>query len=225
MFKFFNRSKNTKVQDIDWSTSRYSTVVAQRNVLLVLALLLLISITISVLVVFKISTSRTVEPFVIEIEKKSGMVHVVDPATVLQYSANDTLNRYFITDYIKTRECFDPYNYIFNYYKKIRLLSSINVANEFYSYTRSQDLDRLVSQHLEYIKTEFKVNSIQKINNDTVQVLFAIKYERKDGSHIKKSKIVTMSYRFAQLELNDQDRYINPLGFQVTSYRLDNYRE
>ncbi len=30
-----------------------------------------------------------------------------------------------------------------------------------------------------------------------------------------------MSYRYASLEMNDQQRYVNPLGFQVTSYRVD----
>ncbi len=225
MFKFFNYKKSTELQDIDWSTNRYSTVVAQRNVLLMLALLLLIVILISVLVVFKISTSRTVEPFVIEIEKKSGVVHVVNPVTVSQYSANDALRNYFIKDYIQTREIFDPYNYSFNYETKIRLFSSSAVFSAFRNYIASQDLSRLAIQHREYVNHECRIISIDNLFDSTIRVVFTIKYEHKDGNQIKKTKTVIMSYRFVHLELNDQDRYINPLGFQVTSYKLENHRE
>ncbi len=48
-----------------------------------------------------------------------------------------------------------------------------------------------------------------------------MEFTRKDGSSTRKNKIVIMSYRYASLEMDDQQRYINPLGFQVISYRVD----
>jgi type IV secretion system protein VirB8 len=221
MLKFFNKKKDAEVKDIDWGLNRYSTVIAQRNVLLVFTLVLLITISISILAIFKISTSSAIEPFVIEIEEKSGIVQLVDPVTVEQYSANETLNNYFITEYIKTREVFDPHNYNYNYYIKVRLFSSSNVYGEFRNYIRSQNLDDLFNIYSNYAKNEFKIRSIQKLGNDSVQVRFTVESIRKDGGSIKKNKIVIMSYRYASLEMDDQQRYINPLGFQVISYRVD----
>ncbi|MDD9336055.1 MAG: type IV secretion system protein [Wolbachia sp.] len=223
MLKFFNKKKNTELldRDVNWNSNRYSTVIAQRNVLLVLVLLLLATMSISILAVFKISTSSTVEPFVIEIEKKSGIVQLVDPVTVKQYSANETLNNYFITEYIKARELFDPHNYNYNYYTKVRLFSSSNVYNEFRNYIRSQNLDDLFNLYSNFAKSELKIRSIQKLGNDSLQIRFIIESTRKDGSSTKKNKIVIMSYRYASLEMDDQQRYINPLGFQVISYRVD----
>ncbi|APR97951.1 VirB8 family type IV secretion system protein [Wolbachia endosymbiont of Folsomia candida] len=223
MLKFFKRKDSTESldRDINWNSSRYSTVAAQRNVLLLFALILLAAISISILAIFKISTNSTIEPFVIEIEKKSGIVQLVDPVTVKQYSANEVLNNYFITEYIKAREVFDPYHYNYNYYTKVRLFSSSGVYNEFRNYIRSQNLDDLFNLYSDFVKNEFKVRSIQKLGNDALQVRFTIEFTRKDGSSTRKNKIVIMSYRYASLEMDDQQRYINPLGFQVISYRVD----
>lgn len=222
MLRFFKREKNTESldKDIDWNSNRYSTVVAQRNILLLFALILLATISISILVIFKISTSSTIEPFVIEIDKKSGIVQLVDPVTVKQYSADEALNEYFISEYIKAREVFDPYNYNYNYYTKVRLFSSSNVYNEFRNYIGSQNMDDLFNSYSD-TKSEFKIRSIQKLGNDAIQVRFFVEFKRKDGSSTRKNKIVIMSYRYASLEMDDQQRYINPLGFQVILYRVD----
>ncbi|MDR2831497.1 MAG: type IV secretion system protein [Rickettsiales bacterium] len=223
MLRFFKREQSAESvdKDINWNSSRYSTVVAQRNILLLFALILLATISISILAIFKISTSSTIAPFVIEIEKKSGIVQLVDPVTVEQYSANEVLNNHFIAEYIRAREVFDPYHYNYNYYTKVRVFSSSNVYNEFRNYIKSQNMDDLFNLYSDFVKNEFKIRSIQKLGNDAIQVRFTVEFTRKDGGSTRKNKIVIMSYRYASLEMDDQQRYINPLGFQVISYRVD----
>ncbi len=222
MLRFFKREKNTESldKDISWNSNRYSTVIAQRNILLLFTLILLVAISVSILAIFKISTSSTIEPFVIEIDKKSGIVQLVDPVTVKQYSADEVLNNYFISEYIKAREVFDSYNYNYNYYTKVRLFSSPNVYSEFSNYIKSQNMNDLFNLYSD-AKGELKIRSIQKLGNDALQVRFSIEFTRKDGNSSRKNKIVVMSYKYASLEMNDQQRYINPLGFQVISYRVD----
>ncbi|WP_108784661.1 VirB8 family type IV secretion system protein, partial [Wolbachia endosymbiont of Bemisia tabaci] len=167
MLKFLKQEKSNESldKDINWNSSRYSTVVAQRNTLLLFTLILLVAISISILAIFKISTSSTIEPFVIEIDKKSGIVQLVDPVTVKQYSANETLNDYFISEYIKAREVFDPYNYNYNYYTKVRLFSSPSVYSEFSNYIKSQNMNDLFNLYSD-AKGELKIRSIQKLGND-----------------------------------------------------------
>ncbi|MGL9725267.1 MAG: virB8 family protein [Wolbachia sp.] len=222
MLSFLKKKKDTVSldQDINWNSSRYSIVVAQRNVLLLFVLVLLATISISVLAILKISTSNTIEPFVIEVDKKSGIVQLVDPVTVKQYSADEVLSSYFISEYIKAREVFDPYHYNYNYYTKVRLFSSLKVYNEFNNYIKLQNMNDLFNLYLD-AKGELKIRSVQKLDNDVLQVRFSIEFTRKDGSATRKNKIVVMSYKYVSLEMNDQQRYINPLGFQVISYRVD----
>lgn len=46
MLRFFKQEKNTESldKDINWNSNRYSTVIAQRNILLLFALILLATI-------------------------------------------------------------------------------------------------------------------------------------------------------------------------------------
>lgn len=221
MLKFFNRIKSNDLENIDWNSNRYSKIVAQRNILLLFSLILLVTISISIVAVFKISTISTIEPFVIEINKKSGIVQLVDSVTVKQYSADETLTNHFIIEYIKAREVFDPYNYNYNYYTKVRLFSSSNVYNEFKNYIKSQNLGDFINRDTDFTKYDLTIRSIQKLDNDIFQIRFTIDSIQKDGNFIKKNKIVIMSHRYASLKLDDQQRYVNPLGFQVVSYKVD----
>ncbi len=82
-------------------------------------------------------------------------------------------------------------------------------------------MDDLFSLYSDFIKNEFKIRSIQKLHDNTFQVRFTVEFTQKYGNSIRKNKIAIMSYRYASLEMNDQQRYVNPLGFQVTSYRVD----
>ena len=151
MLKNFKQEKSNESldKDVNWNSSRYSTVVAQRNTLLLFTLILLVAISVGILAILKISTSSTIEPFVIEIGKKSGIVQLVDPITVKQYSANEVLNNHFIAEYIKAREVFDPHHYSYTYHTKVRLFSSSNKYNEFKKHIKLQNIDDL--SHLKHL--------------------------------------------------------------------------
>ncbi|WFW29605.1 MAG: type IV secretion system protein [Wolbachia endosymbiont of Menacanthus eurysternus] len=219
----FLKQRNSRAldEDTNWNSDRYSVIVAQRNVLFLFILVLLVIVFVSILVIFKISTNSTIEPFVIEIEKKSGIVQLVDPVTVKLYSADKVLNNHFIAEYIKAREVFDQYNYNYNYYTKVRLFSSPNVYSEFKNYINSQNIDDLFNLYSGFVRSEFKIRSIQRLYDNTFQIRFTVEFIRKDRSSVKRNKIAIMSYKYVSLEMNDQQRYVNPLGFQVTSYRVD----
>ena len=48
-----------------------------------------------------------------------------------------------------------------------------------------------------------------------------MEFTQKDRNSVRKNRIVIMSYRYASLKMDDQQKYVNPLGFQVISYRVD----
>jgi type IV secretory pathway component VirB8 len=43
----------------------------------------------------------------------------------------------------------------------------------------------------------------------------------KGGTDKAVQKLIQVEFRYADLDLTAEDRYSNPLGFQVTSYRVD----
>ena len=101
-------SRKVKEESIEvkknWYADRYQTVIVQRNFLALITITALAGIIFSVLSVVKISTSKTIEPFVIEIEDKTGITNVIRPLQQEKYAYDETIRRYFLTIYITARE-------------------------------------------------------------------------------------------------------------------------
>ncbi|ABD44475.1 type IV secretion protein VirB8 [Anaplasma phagocytophilum str. HGE1] len=205
----------------DWYHDRYGSVVVQRNILLLLVVLSVFCIAVSTFVIFRIGKTRTIEPFVVEIEKKSGITTLVNPMTVKQYSADEVLSNYFIVEYIKARELYDPNNFQYNYYTRVRLLSSQETYSEFRSWIRPSNPSSPMTLYSDVVSGALKVRSLQHLEGGQVQVRFTMEFVNHSGSIVKRDRIATLSFRYSSLEMTEQDRQVNPLGFQITYYRAD----
>ncbi|MFV9838441.1 MAG: virB8 family protein [Aaplasma endosymbiont of Hyalomma asiaticum] len=205
----------------DWYHDRYSSVVVQRNILLFLVVSSVFCIAISTFVIFRIGKTRTIEPFVVEIEKKSGITTLVNPITVKQYSADEVLSNYFIVEYVKARELYDPNNFQYNYYTKVRLLSSQDTYSGFRSWIRPSNPSSPMTLYSDVVSGTLKVRSLQHLGAGKVQIRFTLEFTNHSGAVTKRDRIATLSFKYASLELNEQDRQVNPLGFQITYYRAD----
>lgn len=230
MFNKFKKKNNTSDNKkplnanlettYNWHVSRYNSVVIQRNMLLFFTVLALSAVGISVFVISNISKSRTIEPFVVEIEKKSGITTLVNPVSVKQYSADEVLNNYFIIEYVRSRELFDPNNFQYNYYTKVRLFSNQTTYSEFRNWIRLSNPASPLNLYANVTSGYLKIRSLQHLRPGNVQIRFSLEFNHPNGT-IKRDRIATLSFQYATLEMNEQERQINPLGFQITYYRAD----
>ena len=83
-----------------WYENRYQFVVIQRNILLIFALFSTIAIGFGVVFVNHILSSRSLEPYIIEVEEKTGIPTVVERLTVKEFTGNELMKQYFINKYV-----------------------------------------------------------------------------------------------------------------------------
>lgn len=239
MLKFFKWNKDTALGEspsatkkvttkakssndrISWDSTDYYSSVAQRNVLLLISIGCLFATAVSSFSVFKISYERTIEPFAVEIEKKSGVATLVDPMTVREYSAIESLNQFFLVEYIKARELFIPSMMEYNYYTKVRLLSSQKIYDEFRYWSRPSNPKSPINLYAQVVTGDLRVRSIQNIYPGTVQIRFGMEFSLKDGSRMKSDRIATISFQYISMNITEVERQVNPLGFQITYYKAD----
>lgn len=222
---FLNRKKATDTQEKDavaevrnWYSDRYQNVVVQRNLLFLVTLISLVGVFISVFVVRQVTASRSIEPFVIEIEKKSGIVTVVDPLDRRQLPADEELTKYFISRYVQARETYDTLTYEYNYFTVVRLMSSGSIYYPFKNFILSNPQSpRLL--YGEISSSQMKIRSITLPEPGVARVNFTIILSGSKGGTFH--KVATIKYGFYKLEMSQEDRYVNPLGFQVDAYRVD----
>lgn len=213
-----SQEKDAVAEVRNWYSDRYQTVVVQRNLLFLVTIISLIGVFISVFVVRQVTASRSIEPFVIEIEKKSGIATVVDPMDRKQLPAEEELTKYFVSKYVMARETYDPVNYEYNYFTVVRLLSSGNLYYPFKNYILSNPQSpRLL--YGEGSASRMKIRSITLPNAGEARVAFTLTLSGSRGGTF--NKVATMRFGYYTLEMSQDERYINPLGFQVIAYRVD----
>lgn len=233
--KTVTTSGDKVVKHLDnWYSDRYNSVVVQRNLLLLLLLLSVVMVIFSSIIVGNVSSSFKIQPFVIEVEDKTGITNIVNPLANRELISNEVLNKYFLMKYIKARESYNFQTWKYNYLTVVRLLSSGGVYGTFRRFINSSS-DSPLALYGSQISTYVVFRSIQFFppsndesgvpNDPKAIVRFTIFSESGNlksattGNRIH--KIVTLTYNYQQTEMNDDERAENPLGFYITSYRAD----
>ncbi len=206
----------------NWYADRYQSAIIQRNFLLLVTLASLLGALIANWAVKSQVNSKTFEPYVIEVEEKTGIVTLVTESSLMQYAGNEAVKRYFVMQYINAREGYDPANYQYNYGRVVRLFSARSVYDEFRAYvskSNPQSPVNLPSGMTRHVTLKSLTFLDDKKSVAQVRVVIEI---RRAGELVEEQhRIATLNFLFAPVELDYQERLINPLGFQVTSYRID----
>lgn len=221
MFKFFGTKDSTRKPVENWHQDRIGIVTLQRNFLLFMIIAAFFALFASLFTLFTVTKARNIEPFIIEIEKKSGVVTVVNPLTMVEYSANRTVNNYFLIEYLKARELFNSTTYQYYYYTYVRLFSSVDVYNNFKSSLSLANQFSPINLYRDVVNSKLTVRTIQYLAPQSVQLRFTLEFTDKDGKLAKKNKIATIGFQYSSLQISEEDRYINPLSFMVNSYQVD----
>lgn len=208
--KIKKTSISAKEKSRSWYYNRYQIVAVQRNILLIFSIFAMIAVAVCVVFVKSITASKSLEPYVIEIEEKTGIPVVVDQQTITNYSSNQMVIRYFLNQFVHAASGFDARTYKLDALK-VRLMSTSAVNADFKRRVRPKDLSN------KYIKVRIK--SIQFPGKDVAQIRI-LRVVSTDTETKSYNEVINVDYRFSDLSLNSEERMINPLGFQVGRYLI-----
>ena len=200
-------SANEKMKS--WYYNRYQATVVQRNILLLFSLLSMVAVTVCVIFVRSVTASKSLDPYVIEIEEKTGVPVVVEQLSTEYLTGNQMIIRYFLNQYIHSASGYDPRTYKLDD-TKVRLFSNSSTYSDYRRRIRPRDLGTDTS-------IEVRIKSIQfpGKNNAQVRILKVIKQQDLTKTV---NELINMDFEFVDLNLNSEERLINPLGFQVGRY-------
>jgi len=207
----------------NWYADRYESVAVQRNMLFFISIVALLVTVISVIFISKISLSKKIVPLVVEVEDKTGFTNFVNPDENQQWTTDKAMNTYFLVNYIRARETYNVASYLYDYNTVVRLMSSPSVYRDFKSSLEDASGNPVLIYGANN-STELKIRSIQflKISSSqsNAQIRFAITEQQ--GNKNTYNKIVSIVWSYVAMNLDFDDRNVNPLGFQVLSYAISN---
>lgn len=221
-------AEDTVVQHTkNWYSDRHQTVVIQRNILFFVSLICLLSCFVAIVLVYLKIPLVTIEPFVIEIDKRTGVTQVVAPFQPRDAVQSKAINEYFIVKYLRARETVNVGSLAENS-QVVRLMSDPNrVYPRYIASINPGDPNSLASRFSGGSKRDIKIRSIGYIKepsstSDTwqAQVRFFTEEMGESGGVDNRYFIAYITFRYDALNLSIDERYFNPLGFHVTDYTV-----
>ena len=204
----------------DWHAEKYASAVASRNRWMLAAMVGGSLAVLSVVALIGLTPLKTVEPYVVKEEPASGLVTVLRPVREEGITAGEALRKYFLAQYIRARETFDPQD-IRHAYTSVMLMSDIEVGREYDRWINPENESSPVKIYgAKKVKRLISIRSITFLAPDTAQIRFTA-LEKVDTSERPTYWIATLQFHFVQNPAGEEERLINPVGFKVTSYRTD----
>ena len=210
---------NDSVKSVrNWYEEKYDKIVVQRNIMLLLLFILISLIIISVVAISIVVNAKEFDPFVIQIEEDTGMAKIVNPISTEILEGNESLARYFMKKYVIARETYNPVDFSTEARKVIRILSSSNIYWNYLGYISNKEIDPTLV-YGQKNTTFLIVKSWSKLANKKYMLRFSVNETAGDKRVLNKLAVIDFDY--VPMELTETERDINPIGFQVTGYRVD----
>ncbi len=226
-----SKSKSSASSSRDWASDKYQHVVVQRNLLALISLGALAVAVISVLSVYAMAPLKSVEPYLLTIDEKSGYTQRVEPVSRNQYASNEAIDRYFLSQYLYARETYTSSLLKYNT-NVVRTMSTPNVFFKFRP-TMDPNVPTSLPAVLKNLgQREIRIRSINYIQNPAVagsaattpekiaQIRFVVADTFSGNALPAENLVATITFEYASLDLNEQEQLLNPLGFTVTAYQV-----
>lgn len=186
------------------------------------ATLAAIAAVLAIIAVVGLTPLKSVEPFVVRVDNNTGYTDVVSTLKHKTAANDEVLDKYWLAQYVRYREGYD-WETIQSTYDATNLLSAPAVQQQFSAIYNSAAAPHKVLTN--QFRVTVKIRNISFVG-DTAQVRFdkqVVPTNPNSGTAPKPAErwIATLAYAYENKSQSEADRLVNPLGFQVTSYRAD----
>jgi len=158
---------------------------------------------------------------VIELEEKTGVPTVVEQLNQSSFTADVALKRYFLFSFLKAAEGYNPGTFRDDY-RKLMLFATPGVFRQIQRKINPRNEKSPVASIGNKGMIEVALKSVSFYSPTSASIRFRL---RNIGTVLafrnNRDMIADIEFKFADLQLSIEDRYTNPLGFQVTKYVVD----
>lgn len=212
--------KKLESMSLDFESSMRYMVQKSNQRAWIVAFFSVIVAVLSVIAVCLLTPLKTVEPYVVRVDNTTGMVDIITTINNKSLSMPEAVDKHFINTYVKAREGY-YYDVLDKDYVLTQLLSNADVAAEYRSIYEGENARNKKLGNI--YKVEVSIISItleQEAKSATIRIALSTKKQNEEVS--KKNATINLNYKYYPTsQMNEKDRLDNPLGFQVTSYRID----
>ncbi len=216
----------------NWYRDRHQFVLVQRNTLAVITLICLLVALGSVYTVMQLSPLKSVEPFVIQVDERTGMTEIVTSSTISELSDKQAVDNFYLWRYVRARESLGKTS-IYHNDEVVRVLSEPTVyrgyREEINPQKNPQGYYALLAaegrREVQFTSLVHQRSNSPKEPRKVVELSFEVTEVGSSNIPVTFNKIARIEYGYSDgIQLSKDDRLLNPLGFQVQNYNVTDAR-
>lgn len=208
-------------QAASWAADIHGSLRASRRVAWIVAGVAVLVALLEAIALAALTPLKTVVPYTLLVDRQTGYVQTIQGLKPGPLSQDAAVTQSFLVQYVIARETFDAADLRENY-RKVMLWSADNARNAYrHEMERTNPASPLVLNTPTTI-VQTTIKSVSLLTPTTALVRFDT--TRRDGGSATgelRSYAAVMSFRYTGAPMRMEDRFTNPLGFQVLSYRRD----
>lgn len=164
---------------------------------------------------------KTVEPYVVTVDRQSGAVEVATTLKGGKLSENDAVIQAELANYVRTRETFDATDLSASY-RRVQMRSSGTVRDAYVAAMAADNPNSPLRALSPGDTVTVRIKSVSLLGTGAGLVRFDAERSAAGGRIIdSRAYVSAISFGFNDRPLRLEDRFDNPLGFAVTRYRRD----
>ncbi len=204
-----------------WANERTQSIELSRKVAWLVAMIAAAIAVLEALALMFLLPLKTVVPHTLLVDRQTGFVQALDPAQPQKIAPDKALTQAFLVQYVEAREGYDI-STVQGQFKKVAIWSAgQNKAGYVNAMQASNPQSPLASLPRSSV-IDVKVRSVSQLSGSSALVRFAsTRIDQGAAGQPEQNWVAVVKYRYSNAPMAAADRYINPLGFQVTDYRKD----
>jgi type IV secretion system protein VirB8 len=164
---------------------------------------------------------KTVEPYTLMVDRTTGYVQALNPLEAARVAPDTALTQSFIVQYVTARESFDLATLNANY-RKVALTSTGAARSNYLAGVQVSNPQSPLALYPRTTTVEVRLKSVSPIGKNSALVRFdTLRTDLGAQPQQSYSWVAVVRYRYSGEPMKLEDRFINPLGFQITGYRKD----
>lgn len=164
---------------------------------------------------------KTVEPYTLLVDRTTGYVQALKPLDPAKVAPDTALTQSYLVQYVIAREGFD-FDTVNANYRKVALLSGGRARSSYLGQMQVSNPQSPLVTFPRGTQVETRVKSVSPVGSDAALVRFETVRNGPGGqARAPMPWVAVIRYRYSGEPMKLEDRFVNPLGFQVISYRRD----
>ncbi len=204
-----------------WATDQQDALRASRRIAWIIAAAAVVIAIFEALALVFLAPLKTVVPYTLMVDRNTGYVQALKPIDANLIAPNDALTQSFLVQYVIARESFDI-NELQANYRKVTLWSIDPTRSDYVTSMQYTNAGSPLAKYPRTTTISTRIRSVSPLGGKSALVRFETERHDAGGQTLPpRYWVAVIRYQFSTGPLSMEDRFINPLGFQVVAYRRD----